>query len=238
MHIYFRCSEKEKTISNVLRWAPDGIPVTKTVILKKCWQSIQDSISEEDFIHVIHDEVSEKTLKYLNNSAKGMINFFEVPVHDWDYHGHTVELFNILETELETSSAREWHYIVEDDYLHTNNALHVMRETQKRWGGFIVPYDYPDRYKDGVATHILIGTDRHWRTIHSGTMTLAADSKLWKRYLPQFIQAAPQSNDKILDNIYTETMCINPLPGIATHLTAFHMTPLVPWKERWEEIKI
>jgi hypothetical protein len=160
-----------------------------------------------------------------------------VSEHEWGYHQHTVTLIDVLK-EYSVKYPEELHYIVEDDYLHTENALSVLKDTLENWQGFAVPYDYPDRYINPKPSQIVIGKDRHWRTVDSSTMTVLAKGKTWLSIIEPLILAAPTSNDKLFEEVYNHIPCINPLPGVASHLTDKHGTPLIDWVHIWENINV
>jgi hypothetical protein len=233
MIIYFRACEKQDTISYVTRFNN----FNKTIILKKCWLSIQKSITKNDIVIVIEDGLSEDTLAWLNSNSNTILEIIKVPEHSWEYHQHTVTLIETLK-KYSTLHPDELHYIVEDDYLHTPDALTVLRESLENWYGFAVPYDYPDRYINPKPCQVVIGKDRHWRTIDSSTMTVLAKGKTWLTVLDALLLAAPTSNDKIFEKIYEKIACINPLPGVANHLTDRHSTPLVDWVTLWDSINV
>jgi hypothetical protein len=229
MFIYFRACEKQQTISNVTRFGN----FDKTIILKKCWLSIQKNIKNTDKVFVIHDEVSETTLEWMRSTSNTSTVFILVPSHDWSFHQHTVTLIDVLRNQC-SLYPKELHYIVEDDYLHTEDALEVLRSTLSEWGGFAVPYDYPDRYLNPEPSYIVIGADRHWRTITSSTMTVLAKGFVWSSVIGELEKAAPTSNDKVFDSIYAKIKCLSPLPGLSTHLTDRHHTPFIDWKKVWD----
>lgn len=233
MKIYFRACEKQQTISNVTRFHN----YNKDIILKKCWLSIQKSIKTTDEVYLILDSVSKNTTDWLISTAKTKTSIVEVPEHEWSYHQHTVTLVEHLEA-MSKLYPSELHYIVEDDYLHTHNALDVLRDTLEEWSGFAVPYDYIDRYINAVPSKIFLGLDRHWRTIDSSTMTVLAKGALWIEAVNALKQAAPTSNDKVFEFLYTKVPCISPIPGVATHLTDRHFTPFVNWDEVWDSINV
>lgn len=233
MIIYFRACEKQGTISYVTRFNN----FDKIIILKKCWMSIQKSITKQDILILIEDGLSEGTLEWLHANSSVPINVVSVPEHSWEYHQHTVTLIETLKQYI-AQYPEELHYIVEDDYLHTPEALHVLRDNLLHWKGFAVPYDYPDRYSNPKLSNILIGKDRHWRTIDSSTMTVIARGHIWSVVMPLLEQAAPNSNDKVFEQIYSQIPCLNPLPGVASHLTDRHQTPLVNWSNIWDNINV
>lgn len=233
MFVYFRACEKQETISYVTRFNN----FNKAIILKKCWLSIQKSLTKQDTLILIQDSLSEETLAWLVSNSTIPVEIVAVHAHSWDYHQHTVTLIETLKQHA-TQYPEELHYIVEDDYLHTPDALHVLRDNLFNWTGFAVPYDYPDRYSDPKPCRVLIGKNKHWRTIDSSTMTVLARGITWLQFLPQLEAAAPTSNDKVFETIYTQVPCINPLPGVASHLTDRHHTPLVDWVQIWNNINV
>jgi hypothetical protein len=233
MIVYFRACEKQDTISYVTRFNN----FNKTIILKKSWLSIQKSITKNDKVIVIEDGLSESTLIWMINNSNTVLEFVKVPEHSWEFHQHTVTLIETLEKN-SNIYPEELHYIVEDDYIHTDNALKVLSEALVDWQGFAVPYDYPDRYSNPKPSLIFVGKDRHWRTIDSSTMTVLAKGKTWLSVIEFLKIAAPTSNDKIFEEIYKQILCINPLPGVASHLTDRHGSPLTDWVKIWENIHV
>ena len=234
MIIYFRACEKQETISHVNRYNN----VSKTVMIKKCWLSLQGSVTAEDRIIILHDDVKQETLKWLlNTSNTDNIEFVEVLEHSWDYHGHTVMLIDVLEQEA-TKNPEDLHFILEDDYLHVPNTLHVLKATLTNWPDFAVPYDYIDRYTDPENTIVLLGPDRHWRTVTSSTMTVIAKGSTWLKYITDLRAAAPTSNDQVFSDIYKLSNCISPLPGLSSHMTDKHATPYVDWNSLWDNYNV
>lgn len=233
MIIYFRACEKQDTISYVTRFNN----FNKTIILKKCWLSIQKSIKNSDTLLLIEDNLSKETLEWLLKNSSIPFEIISVPEHTWEHHQHTVTLVETLKKYCE-KYPEELHYIVEDDYLHVENALEVLYSTLRDWNAFAVPYDYPDRYANPELCSVMIGLDRHWRTVNSSTMTVLTKGKTWLSVIKLLEQAAPTSNDKVFEEIYKQIPCINPLPGLACHLTDRHPTPLINWNAVWDSINV
>ena len=235
MHIYFRACEKQQTISNVVRFRN----INKAEIIKRCWKSIQASVTEEDTIIVIHDDVKPDTLQWLKDSSNTTkISFVEVPDHSWDYHLHTVIMLDVLAIKA-AEYPNELHYIVEDDYLHTPNAIRVMQLSLQQWNHFAVSYDYPDRYTmDPQPARILLGPDRHWRTVESATMTIVARGATWLRYMDTIKTMGPTSNDRVFVELFKYEPCLSPLPGLSSHMTDYHLTPLIDWNNIWSSYNV
>lgn len=233
LFIYFRACEKQETISYVKRFKDTN----KTTILKKCWLSLQESVDDSDTVIVIHDSVSSDTITWLKSNSKSNIVLVEVPEHNWAYHQHTVTLVDTLKDYC-AKYPTDLHYIVEDDYLHTSNAIRVIKDTLSTWPNFAVTYDYPDRYVNPVPSYIVLGKDRHWRTIDSCTMTVVALGRRWLDVIPELEAAAPTSNDKVFEDIFKQIPCISPMPGLSSHMTDYHATPLVDWNSIWESYNV
>ncbi len=230
MFIYFRACEKQQTISNVTRFGN----INKTEILKKCWKSLQQSVNDSDTVIIIEDSVTKNTINWLLDTCNTkQVKVISVPEHSWDVHQHTITLIEVLESNCAEYPA-ELHYIVEDDYLHVDNAIRIVESSLSKWPNFAVTYDYPDRYTNPVPSYVVLGHDRHWRTVDSCTMTILALGARWLDILPELKQAAPTSNDRIFNDIFKQIPCISPMPGLSSHLTDRHGSPLVDWNKVWE----
>lgn len=229
MIIYWRACELQKSISYVNRWKG----YNKTEILKTCWLSIQQSVSPDDQIYLIEDNLTQEVLTWLVANNKAKLSIVHVPEHTWEYHQHTVTLVDTLEQSVKEKE-QEVHLILEDDYIFIPNGLDIFKKTAEGWNeGFIAPYDYIDRYRDLKPSHIILGPDRHWRTVDSITMTVAAKGFVWVKYLKDLREAAPNSNDKVFEKILSETPCIAPLPSLASHLTEHHTSPYMNVEAIW-----
>jgi len=237
MQVYFRCCEKQESISTTPRW--NNLP--KSQILKTCWLSLLPGLKEQDKIIILQDNIKDETLDFLVRTIPDGITFevVDIPEHEWTHNLHTIELFKRLEKDINMLSDHETFYIVEDDYLHIPEALNFISDAANWFSScFLAPYDYPDRYKQEQIAPTLVypGPGCHWRLNPSSTMTLAAKGFVWKKYINKLHEAAPTSNDKVFEEIFKETPCLSPLPGIATHLTPYHMTMYINWEELWNEI--
>ena len=230
MFIYWRVCELQKSISYVNRWKN----YNKTDILKRCWLSVQSSVSPNDQIYLIEDNVTHETLTWLRETCKAKLSIIHVPEHAWEYHQHTVTLIDTLESSVKQYE-QDVHLILEDDYLFTPNGLNTFKLSAENWNqGFIAPYDYIDRYKEIKPTQVLLGPDRHWRTVDSITMTVAAKGFIWVKYLKDLKDAAPTSNDKVFDKILSEVPCISPMPSLCSHLTEHHNSPYMDIENIWK----
>ena len=69
MNIYYLTSLKEDTQSGIPRYLWEK--ADKEIVLKKCWLSLQESISEEDRIFLIDSNLPTKLLNWLINNSVG-----------------------------------------------------------------------------------------------------------------------------------------------------------------------
>ena len=232
MKIYFRCCEKQETVSGVNRW--EEIPKWKTV--RKCWKSIYEGIDESDEVFILHDEVTQETLDFIEEHSYENTTFLEIPKHHIQDRLHTFKMLEFLKTQLDTSNPEEVHYIVEDDYLHTPDAISAMKLIFTKWNNFVTTYDYPDRYTmDKTPCFLMVDTDRHWRTNPSGTYTFAAKTKTWLECWDIINNTAPHNPTK---EMFQTHPCISPVPGCSSHLTPHHLSPVVDWDALWNNINI
>jgi hypothetical protein len=231
MEIIFRCCEMEASLSYVERWAP------KKEILRKCWLSLQKSVLPTDHIVIMHDKVSQDTLNFLHETAKIEPDYIEIGEHTWDYNLHTVTLFDYLEGEI-YDRPDELFYILEDDYLHVPDALHYLKALYKDgWKTFALTYDYPDRYQQLEPRYVLLLGNHHWATVTSSCTTFAVTGQaLQGKPIEIFKKAAHQSDDRLYPEIYKEQGCLAPIPGLSSHLTKHHNTPIVDWQKVWDEL--
>ena len=233
MIIYFRCTSKEETVSGVDRW----IECPKDEIVLKCWMSLQLAAKpKNDRFIVLHDELNPGALEFIKETQTCDTEFIEVEPHDLQDRGHTFKLLEVLKENLEQDEVNDIHYIVEDDYLHTQDSLEVCNEIlgSNLWEHFIVPYDYPDRYSlDTQPCGLMVGPRCHWRTNPSSTYTLMAKAETWKKAIPIIEKHAPHN---FTEEAFQSYPCLSPVPGKASHLTKYHMTPLIDWREIWNKL--
>lgn len=231
MNIYIRISENQKSISGEDRWNS----YDKRMILKKCWVSLMSNITPEDSIHVFHHDVSDKTLKWLEERSEGLISFTKVNsiIDSFKIPLETMKEDLILETNPDKLFA-----LLEDDYLWNIKALITIKEASKYWKGFIVPNDTPLNYKNPRFSKIFIGIDRHWRTTNNISWNLIGNKDIFLKYIDEIKNAGIDMNKKQLNNILQEIDCINPLPAVATHCKNKDMSPLVDWGFIWRGIEI
>jgi hypothetical protein len=131
----------------------------------------------------------------------------------------------LLQTDLGLQAPDDdWVYFVEDDYLHTRDAIQRIatlvtqrdeildtpggkRNWWPRLGGnvkerplFIYPADYPDRYqgKNRRPSYVFAAPDGHWRQISNTTHTYMAQGRTLRRFGEQLRAASMNYSDGLL----------------------------------------
>jgi len=231
MNIYIRVSENQKSISGDDRWNS----YDKRMILKKCWISLMSNLTPEDSIHVFYHDVSDKTLKWLEDKSQGLINFTKInSVED----SFKIPLETMKEDLNKETNPDKLFALLEDDYLWNTKALITIKVAAKYWKGFISPSDTTLNYKNPRFSKVFLGTDRHWRTTNNISWNLIGNTKIFLKYVDDIKNAGINMNKKELNKILQETDCINPLPAVATHCKNNDMSPLVDWEFVWRGIEI
>ena len=152
--------------------------------------------------------------------------------------------------EIGKNESEDLIFFVEDDYLHFNSSIIEMIETYERISSqigkdiFICPSDYPYLYMDNSKTNILIGSNRHWRTIHKTLCTFMTSKHLVNKYWENFEKTCLDRNDpfeKHLNEIYEKEICISPIKSLSVHFTninsSYGLAPFIDYKKLWDENK-
>tara|TARA_B100000575_G_C23059118_1_gene609768 strand:- start:306 stop:1274 length:969 start_codon:yes stop_codon:yes gene_type:complete len=141
-------------------------------------------------------------------------------------------------------------FFVEDDYIHFETMLAEMVTTYERVSSqigrdiFMCPSDYPYLYMNNEKTNVLIGSNRHWRTINKTLCTFLTSKKLLETYWEKFIKTCEDRHDpfeKYINEIYEKEICISPIKSLSLHLTnvnsSYGLSPFIDYKELWDENK-
>jgi hypothetical protein len=250
MIIYWRVSEPQETLSFLPRWQNKD----KKELLRKCWISLQSAITKEDNIVVLWDKCRQTTLDWLQkNSVVENIKFIECPMTNLGIADdspiiplmdkrryHFIHALEVID-EMTKIFPDEIHYFCSDDYLHLPQALTTVKSVfADGWPGFVLPYDYPDRYtldRDKTA-EVFINSHSHWRTVPSCTGVTSALGKIWQQHMKVMKQASVYNSDSASWEIYAKAGAICPIPGLTTHLCEGTMTPRVNWEQVYDSVDI
>lgn len=194
--------------------------------------------------YVVADNVSESTLnmicKYIPQAKIECVSV-----------GHGAGTFRIgYEYALSHYSDDDCVYFLENDYLHKDGSLDILKEGLLcKECDYVTLYDHPDKYGytsdnkyiiyGGESTRLLLTSSSHWKITNSTTMTFAA-----------FIGTL--RNDKDLFWKWTKTnhpfdfqifmslskrgrILISPIPGYSTHGEIKYLSPLNDWRKETQK---
>ena len=141
-------------------------------------------------------------------------------------------------------------FFIEDDYIHSETMLDEMISSYERIASQIkkdlimCPADYPYLYMNNEKTNILIGSNRHWRTINKTLCTFMLSKNLLNKYWENFYKTCLDRHDpfeKYINEIYENEVCISPIKSLSLHLTnvnsSYGLSPFLDYKKLWEDNK-
>ena len=141
-------------------------------------------------------------------------------------------------------------FFIEDDYIHSETMLDEMITSYERIASqvkkdiIMCPADYPYLYMNNEKTNILIGSNRHWRTINKTLCTFMLSKNLLSKYWENFYKTCLDRHDpfeKYINEIYENEVCISPIKSLSLHLTnvnsSYGLSPFLDYKKIWEDNK-
>ena len=210
---------------------------------------------------VVDDKSKRENLdKIINILEKTKLNY-EIINHDNSEHKNIIKeqknadtfsnLSSLLKCfEVGKNKGKDLIYFIEDDYLHFRSSLEEMIGTYERIASqldkelIICPADYPFLYMDNEKTNLLIGNNRHWRTINKSLCSLMTSKEILEKYWNNFYQNCLDRHDpfeKYLNQIYESELCISPVKSLSIHMTnvnsSYGLSPFIDYKALWEENK-
>jgi len=210
-------------------------------------------------IKIIDDNSSDENLIKLRNLIdKSEINI-EILNHKNEDHKNKIKKQKSNETfanlssllkcfEIAKNDGKDLVFFVEDDYLHFKTCLDEMISTYERISSqskkelFICPSDYPFLYMDDSKTNVLIGSNRHWRTINKTLCTFLTSHDFIVKYWDNFHNNCLDRHDpfeKYLNKIYENEICISPIKSLSIHLaninSSYGLSPFINYKSLWDE---
>ena len=141
-------------------------------------------------------------------------------------------------------------YFVEDDYLHSENAITEMIFAYEKFNTIfskdlvLLPSDYPYLYTKDEATKIYLGEKYHWRLVSESLVTFMTSKRVIEKNYNNLEKMGIEWIDpweKPLHDIYNSNPCLSPVPSLAVHCaninSVFGVSPFVDLKELWEKNK-
>ncbi len=233
-------------------------------------RSINSLISSIDFCQMKYPNLNIKTIIVDDHSTnknldkiKNVINGKKIEVVSLNHEKYitrikkqkTNETFSNLASLLQSfeigrDNGDDLIFFTEDDYLHSQTMLEEMIASYERIASqvgkdiFMCPSDYPFLYMNNEKTNILIGSNRHWRTINKTLCTFLTSKKLLNDYWESFLKTCEDRHDpfeKYINEIYKKEICISPMKSLSLHLTnvnsSYGLAPFVNYKKLWDENK-
>lgn len=198
---------------------------SKSDVMKKCLTSLKKSIEYFELRGnkcklIIVDDNSSKSMKYFLSSLNpfSLINL--------DDSGNGPSFVKCVSLACEEDGLV---FLLEDDYLLKEECLLSMVDSYYLLSNALQqevcfhPSDYPDRYKDIRPSIILLGSDRHYRTIQFTTCTFmyhASVFRYFKEDLDSFYSYGKDptvSENTSVNKVYTKYPCFSPIPSLAEH---------------------
>ena len=208
---------------------------------------------------IIQDHSSNKNIDKVKKLIDGknieIISFnhekFEKNINKQKTKETFSNLASLLQSfEIGGKQGKDLIFFVEDDYLHSEEMLEEMVSTYERVASqvnkdiFICPSDYPFLYMNNEKTNVLIGSNRHWRTVNKTLCTFMTSKKLLDKYWENFTKTCEDRHDpfeKYLNEIYEKEICISPLKSLSLHCTnvnsSYGLSPFMDYKKIWEDNK-
>ena len=190
-----------------------------------------DNVTEatDKAIHKLCDHLDNVSIKYINckNNSKSFREVYS----------------SILQLNDD-----DFIYLLEDDYLHLNNSLDVLKEAAElNYSDYITLYDHPDKYdygccdinpycKDygGEKTVVFRTKTHHWKFTNSTTMTFGAfadvlkqDKNVFWKYTENNI---PQDFKLFNELLQNNRLLSSPIPSLSTHCEIKYLAPFTNWK--------
>ena len=158
---------------------------------------------------------------------------------------------NIHQSLLLAKKSEDLVYFVEDDYIHSIQALKEMILTYEKLSSMLkselilCPTDYPYLYSEIENTNIFLGDKHHWRSIKETLYTFLMSKEMVMKYWEELTYMCKFEHypfEKPLHNIYEKEYCLSPIPSLAIHLTninsVFGLSPNFDWKKAWDESEL
>tara|TARA_Y100000992_G_scaffold291355_1_gene247702 strand:- start:122 stop:1171 length:1050 start_codon:yes stop_codon:yes gene_type:complete len=214
---------------------------------------------------VTDDNSNKKNLSLIENLLhNSKLNFeiininkseFEGQIQNKDENGEDISeammsnMRNILKSiYLTKSKVDDLIYFVEDDYLHTKEAVTEMLFTYEKISSqmqkeiFLCPADYPYLYSNIESSKIFFGHKRHWRTVKESLITFLTSKEMILQYWDKLVLMGTVRHhpmEKKLHEIFEKEYCLSPIPSLAMHSTninsAYGIPPNFDWKKVWDE---
>ena len=258
-----------RTNSNIEIWDQNKKRIfeeKKIVYIEKSLKSLIKSIkfSEKNLptIHmrliVLDDNSTQENLIKISDILKDSKINYNIFKHDKTKYEKIIKRQKTKETFSNLSSlltsfnlgkenGEDLIFFVEDDYIHFESIISETVKTYERISSqlgkdiFVCPSDYPFFYMGNEKTNILLGNERHWRTINKSLCTFFTSKALLNKYWDNFEKNCLDRHDpfeKYINEIYEKELCISPIKSLSVHManinSSYGLSPFVDYKKLWD----
>lgn len=153
-------------------------------------------------------------------------------------------------------------YTVEDDYLHTEDAIREMiysyyhfKKTVGSDEVAIYPFDCDHRYRDNQVQpcRVFYRNRRYWRTNLASANTLFTGSAVFREHFPVFealaLEYPAKDEGDTINRLYNNLVgqggpvtLFTPIPSLAVHLTYDEpldvTTEMFDWRKIWDDMEL
>ena len=199
----------------------------KSIISKQFFKSQLIHLDVNDFKKNINP-INEKNEKVTDNQISNMSN--------------------IHQSLLLAKECKDLVYFVEDDYIHSKEAIKEMVLTYEKLSSLLkrelilCPADYPYLYNKIENSNIFLGEKNHWRTIKETLCTFLMSNETIIKYWDDLTSTCKFEHypfEKPFHKIYEKEHCLSPIPTLAIHFTninsVFGLSPNTDWEKAWRE---
>lgn len=243
----------------------------RVTLILKCIKSLVESINNVTHkipmkLYVLDDHSEQDFLVKIENIVSNCKVPFEI-VNIPDRPSNFKYSFNYSAYEqfrYGRDVAKNLVYTVEDDYLHSTDAIQAMldaysffRNSSDQNEVAIYPYDSTHNYKNNYSepTRLFYLNGRLWRSTSKSANTIFMHSDTFRRYWGLFDLLATEygdgniEEDRTINRIWNNTViqggpvCLfSPIPSVAAHISFDEpiriTSEMNDWRERYNEIDI
>lgn len=244
------CLRENRNIDARPRVTGESMSNTAFVCIHSLVQSINDAMPEGRIKLVVMDDHSDpdmlERIKKIVASCEAEFEILSI-----GEQGQGASLYEQFRKAREEE--RGLCYFVEDDYLHESDAIEKLWRFSKYVADqlkshcVIYPQEHRILYTHHYPSYILLGDDRHWRTIRHATHTFLTHSDIVREHWADFENTKfvgdPKkrrkgSEDKTTNQLFKKVPGFSPLLPLAVHLQFEGTLPyLYDWRPLCGRVK-
>jgi hypothetical protein len=208
---------------------------------------VTDTNSSKNDLHKIQSILSKYDVK--NKLMQIDINAYKDKITGEYSEGKSANMANFYTSlNLVNQDDGDLFYFIEDDYIHTKNAILEMLFSYEKISSildkeiFLLPADYPYLYTKFSSTKIFLGHQKHWRLVDESLVSFMTSKKMILDNFEELMKMAKEWIDpweEPLHKIYKKNPCFSPIPSLSMHCaninSVYGLPPNFGWKSVWDE---